>query len=118
MTHFSAKFSIHLSLLQLVIAILVLWFIFGDPEIYLADLFWKTGPAPWEQVDLIYTPDRNDPLTEKEFPDVSSLDECRIWASHQAGQHNDPHLERGSYTCRVGHTPIFGSARVYRLSLE
>ena len=97
---------------------MVLWFIFGDPEIYVANLFWESGPAPWEQIDLIYHPDKNSPLLEKKFYNLSSLEECRIWAGHQAGQHDDPHLERGDYTCSVGFVPIFGSDRVYRLSLE
>jgi hypothetical protein len=117
-THFSAKISIRFTPVQLLIAGLVLWCIFGDPEIPVANLFWKSGPAPWEQIDLLYYPDLKDPGNVKKFPNVSSLEECRTWARNQAGQHGDPRMERGGYTCSVGFTPLFGSDRVYRLALE
>jgi hypothetical protein len=45
MKHYSASFSIHLTLAQLVLAAIVLWMIFGDPVTNVANLFYSAGPA-------------------------------------------------------------------------
>ena len=117
-THFSARISIRLTLLQLAIAATVLWFVFGDPLSAVADLFFSSEPAPWEEIDLVYYPDKLSPSVNKISADISSLEECRTWARHQAAQYDDPHMERGDYECRTAWSGLFGSQRVYRLSLK
>jgi hypothetical protein len=44
MKRYSASFSIHLTLAQLVLAAIVLWMIFGDPVTNVANLFYSAGP--------------------------------------------------------------------------
>jgi hypothetical protein len=117
-THFSARISIRLTLLQLAIAATALWFVFGNPLSAVADLFYSSAPAPWEEIDLIYYPDKLSPSVNKITADISSLEECRTWARHQADQHNDPRMERGRYECRTVSARLFGSQRNYRLSLQ
>ena len=117
-THFSARISIRLTLLQLAIAATVLWFVFGNPLSVVADLFFSSEPAPWEEIDLVYYPDKVDPSSNKITSDLGSLSECRTWAHHQADQHDDPRMERGRYECRTASASLFGSKRNYRLSLQ
>lgn len=118
MTHYSASLSIRITLLQLVIFAAVLWCVFGEPLSDVAGLFFRSGPAPWEEIDLIYFPDRNSPSASEVTPDISSLDECRTRAFHLALQHDDPDMERGGYECRTTSARLFGSQRTYRLSLK
>ncbi len=117
-THFSARISIRLTLLQLAIAATVLWFVFGNPLSAVADLFYSTAPAPWEEIDLIYYPDKLDPSINKITSDLGSLAECRTWARHQADQQDDPRMGRGRYECRTVSARLFGSQHNYRLSLQ
>ena len=118
MTHFSARIAVRITLLQLVIAATVLWVVFAEPVSNVADLFFSSGPAPWEEIDLIYYPDKLTPLLNKITSDVSSLEECRSLARYQAVQHDDPRMERGDYECRTASAGLFGSQRDYRLSLK
>lgn len=118
MKHYSASFSIHLTLVQLAVAAIVLWMIFGDPVTSVANLFYSTGPAPWEEVDLIYFPDRRVPAVSESTPDLGSLEECRTWARHRAVEHDDRDMQRGAYACKTASERLFSSRRVYRLSLK
>lgn len=118
MKHYSASFSIHLTLAQLVLAAIVLWMNFGDPATNVANLLYSAGPAPWEEVDLVYYPDRRVPSVRESMPDLGSLEECRTWARQMAAQHDDRDMERGVYECRTASVRLFSSQRVHRLSLK
>jgi hypothetical protein len=118
MKHFSASFSIHLTLAQFVVAVLVLWMIVGDSVTRIAGLLYRTGPAPWEELDLVYYPDRRVPSVSESMPDLGSLGECRTRARQMAAQHDDRDMERGVYECRTASVRPFSSRRVHRLSLK
>jgi len=115
---FSANISVRFTLLQFVVAAIVIWFVFGEPLAAVAGLFYSSAPAPWEEIDLVYFPDKLDASTNKITSDLGSLSECRTWANHQAGQYDDPRMERGRYECRTASASLFGSQRNYRLSLQ
>ena len=118
MAHFSARISIRISLLHIVIATMLLWLVLGEPASDVANLFFSTGPAPWEKIDLVYYPDMQNPSVSEITNDVGSLEECRSWARHQSLQYDDPGMERGSYECRTGYVGLFGSQQDFRLSLK
>ena len=117
-THFSASISIRLTLLQLAVAAMLLWFVVGEPVSDVANLLFSTGPAPWEEVDLVYYPDKYRRSVSQITPDLGSLEECRTRANYQAVQQDDQRMERGTYECRTASARLFSSQRVYRLSLK
>jgi hypothetical protein len=118
MKHYAASISIRLTLAQLVVAAIVLWMIFGDPLTHVANLLYSDVPAPWEEVDLIYFPDRHVSSVSESMPDLGSLDECRTWARQMASQYDDRDMGRGAYECRTASVRLFSSQRVYRLLLK
>lgn len=118
MKQFSAHFAVHLSLLQALLIALLLWFALGDPLLHIANLLYPDGPAPWEEIDLAFMPDRDDPRSELLFPDLRTLDECRTQARMQADQHDDYEMNRSLWTCRVVHPKLFGDERVMRLTVN
>jgi hypothetical protein len=115
---FSAKFSIRFTLLQFVGVVMLVWFVLGEPLTHVANLFYGSGPAPWEEIDLVYLPDKRSPSVNEITSDLGSLAECRTWARHMAVQQDDLRMERGSYECRTVSASLFGSKRSYRLSLQ
>ena len=118
MAQFSANFSIRFTLLQFVGVVLLVWFVLGEPLNHVANLFYSAGPAPWEEIDLVYLPDKRSPSVNEITSDPGSLAECRSWARHMAAQQDDPRMERGSYQCRTASASLFGAQRSYRLSLQ
>jgi hypothetical protein len=115
---FSAKFSIRFTLLQFVGVVLLVWFVLGEPLTHVANLFYGSGPAPWEEIDLVYLPDKRSPSVNEITSDLGNLEGCRTWARHMAVQQDDLRMERGSYECRTVSASLFGSKRSYRLSLQ
>jgi len=104
------------SLLSLIVV--VLWFVFGDPPKNIANWFWKNDAAPWEQVDAVYYPNRNDLTVHRELIDVGSTGGCRVWVFSMAAANDDPDLVRGDYECGVGPLGSLGSIRIYRLTIR
>jgi hypothetical protein len=115
---FSGKFSIRFTLLQFVGVVLLVWFVLGEPLTHVANLFYGSGPAPWEEIDLVYLPDKRSPSVNEITSDLGNLEGCRTWARHMAVQQDDLRMERGSYECRTVSASLFGSKRSYRLSLQ
>jgi len=115
---FSANFSIRFTLLQLVAVVLLVWFVLGEPLTHVANLFYAAAPVPWEDIDLVYHPDKRSLSVNEITSDPGSLAECRSWARHMAAQQDDPRMERGSYQCRTASASLFGAQRSYRLSLH
>ena len=118
MRHFSASVAIRLTLLQFAGVLLIAWLIFGDPVTAVANLFYRTGPAPWEKLELVYYPDRRVASVYESTPDPGSLEDCRTLAWRQAARHDDRDLKRGAYECRVAAVHYFGSQPAFRLSLK
>jgi hypothetical protein len=96
----------------------ILWCIFGSPGETVANWFWPNEPAPWEDVDAVYYPDRNNLYSDIKQPHVGSLARCREWVHAQAAFTGDPDLERGDYECGVGFLRSLGDLSVYRLTLR
>ena len=101
----------------LVVAAIVLWFVFGDPATNVASWFWSSSAAPWEEVDAVYYPNRNN-LTVHGRRDVGSVENCRAWVRAEAVRRNDSGLKRGDYECGVGRLGTLGSIDVYRLTVR
>jgi hypothetical protein len=80
--------------------------------------FWPDGPAPWEKVEPVYYPNRNNLLVHRFGPQVDSVEACRAWVYAEAARNGDPNLNRGDYGCGVGYKENFGSMRVYRLTVR
>ena len=118
MAQFSANFSIRFTLLQLVVMVLLVWLVLGEPLIHVANLLYAAAPAPWEDINLVYHPDKRSPSVNAITSDLGSFAECRSWARHMAAQQDDPRMERGSYQCRTASASLFGAQRSYRLSLH
>jgi len=83
-----------------------------------ANWFWSDGPAPWETVDPIYYPNKNDLTVYEAGGSMESLGDCRAWVYAEAIKRGDPMLERGDYECGVGYLRSFGSLGVYRMTLR
>ena len=102
----------------LAVAAIVLWFVFGDPAKNVADWFWSSSAAPWEEVDAIYYPNRYNLTVHRSRQDVGSVEHCRAWVNAEAARRNDPDLKRGDYECGIGRLGTFGSIGVYRLTVR
>lgn len=98
----------------ILLIIVALWFLLGNPASNVANVFWPGRPAPWETVDAFYYPDRDD-LTVSEaayaLPDIQT---CREWVRFSAVARGDPELARGDYECGFGYLETMGTVRVYR----
>ena len=80
--------------------------------------FWPSSPAPWEEVDAVYYPDKEDLWNYERRRNVGSLADCRTWVHAEAMRFNDPVLQRGDYECGVGRVEGAGDVDVYRLTVR
>jgi hypothetical protein len=101
-----------------IIAGLALWFFVGEPRVTIANWIWPETPAPWEDVDAVYYPDRDNSLVDVSAPHVGTVEACRAWVYDRAAGNSDPALTRGDYECGVGSLRNMGSLRVYRLTVR
>ena len=101
----------------LTLILIALWFIFGSPKNDIANIFWPESLAPWEEVEAFYYPNRGD-LSEVKSSGVDGIEGCRAWVNWQAQLHNDPHMDRGDYECGIGFIEMFGSIKVYRITIR
>lgn len=97
---------------------LALWALLGSPNADIAGLFWPSGPAPWEQVDALYYPDRRRLSDHRMARGVGSLDACRAWVRAMAEANDDRGLSRGDYECAVGKLRDWGGVGVYRVTVR
>jgi len=97
---------------------LALWFFVGEPLVAIANWFWPETPAPWEDVDAVYYPDRGNLLVEVSAPHVGTIEACRAWVYDRAAANSDPALTRGDYECGVGFLRNMGPLRIYRLTVR
>ena len=96
---------------------LIVWGALGNPIQAIAGWVWPHSPAPWERVDAIYYPDKENPLVSVDNQDVGGLTQCRAWVSSAAAEQNDPGLQRGEYQCGVGYRYSQGLNN-YRLTVR
>ena len=94
------------------------WFVVGEPIVTIVNRFWPETPAPWEDVDAVYYPDRGNLLVEVSAPHVGTVEACRAWVYDRAAANSDPTLTRGDYECGIGFLRNMGSLRVYRLTVR
>ena len=94
------------------------WFVLGSPQDDVAGWFWPKGPAPWEEVDAFYYPDRYNLSISINHYNVETVENCRDWAYAEATFRRDPKMMRGDYECGVGQLEKFGSITVYRLTVQ
>lgn len=99
-------------------AALVAWFVFGSPMKTVANIAWKYSPAPWEEVDGFYYPDRSNLAVSRSAFDLSSLEACRSWAYSVAASEGDPNMLRGDYECGVGGMRSEYGFNVYRITVR
>lgn len=100
----------------LILAALILFFVFGSPGKTAADLLWQNDAAPWEKVDAFYYPDKADLTDFKAVRDLGSVQECRDSVLAMAAANGDPGLIRGDYECGVGKIKDFGGVGMYRVT--
>ena len=89
-----------------------------NPAQTVADWFWPSSAAPWEEVDAVYYPDKENLWNYERRRNVGSLADCRTWVRAEAMRFNDPILQRGDYECGVGRLGGAGGVDVYRLSVR
>ena len=77
------------------------WWMFGDPRQVLAHHAFPDRPAPWEAVNAVYFPDREDRATKLVRPRFVSMQECRNWIYREATRAGDPRLRRGDWACEI-----------------
>jgi hypothetical protein len=95
------RFALRLSLLQVLVAALILWFLFGNPMNFIAGLVYPRSPAPWEVIDLVFLPDRADPQRQMRVPDLHSLLECRTQAQQLAREQDDYAMKKAAWHCQA-----------------
>ena len=89
-----------------------------NPASTVANWFWSTSAAPWEEVDAFYYPNKYDLTVHQRGIDGGSLENCRAWVGAKAVLYNDPNLERGDYECGVGRLRTIGDLVVYRITVR
>jgi hypothetical protein len=82
------------------------------------NLFWPDSPAPWENVDAVFYPDKDNLALDRQARDVGSLNACRTWVRSMAAAMGDPGMERSDYECGVGRQGTVGDLGVYRLTVR
>ncbi len=103
------------------IVVVIIWAVvdFKELKFDIADFFYEDSPAPWENVDLHYYPDKNDRFTSKKIFGVGSLDGCRSVVHQLAADNDDSNLQVGDYECLVGLWKLTESGSpIYRLVLD
>ena len=95
----------------IVLGVILLWLLFGDPKNDIAGWIWPNAPAPWEEIDAYFYPNRNDLSVHNSFNGLASLEACRRWATEQARENGDLGYLRSDYECGVGHL-VSGPKRV------
>lgn len=101
-----------------IIAILLVWAVFGSPSDFVANKFWSDSAAPWEEVHAYYYPDKNDLTEYREALSVGSVDACRLWVQDTATGLGDASLQRGDYECGVGCKTNDYGLNVCRLTIQ
>lgn len=94
--------------------LLIGWVVFGDPKNDIANLFWPDSPAPWEDVDGVFYPDRYDLSVYEKADGFADLDSCRDWAENKSREMGDPNVAKGDYECGFGFIRDFSGLSVYR----
>jgi hypothetical protein len=89
-----------------------------NPASTVANWFWPTSAAPWEEVIAVYYPNKHDLTVHQLARNVGSLENCRAWVGAKAARYNDPNLERGDYECGVGRLRTIGDLLMYRLTVR
>ena len=95
-----------LSVIAFVLA--VGWLVVGRPMNDPASLFWPTRPAPWENVDAFYYPDKQNLSVHRSANKVDGIAGCRSWVNAAAAANSDPRMSRGDYECAVGKLQSLG----------
>ncbi len=70
------------------------------------------GQRPWESVLAIYYPNAPD-LTVFEQMEVSSVEDCRVWAAFRAEAQNDTQWD---YECGIGCEPSTLDMQICRVT--
>jgi hypothetical protein len=103
----------------LVPALIATWLAWGSLKQDAAKQLWPDSAAPWETVDAIYYPSRNDLMVYRRMTDLASVDACRLWVRDIAASMGDPGISRGDYECGVGKLyAISNDLIVYRLTVR
>lgn len=89
-----------------------------SPGQSVANALWPSSPAPWEDIDGFFYPDRNNLSSNLERRDLPSLEECRSWAASMAVAYGDPNQVQSDYECGIGRVGSFGGIGVYRLTIR
>jgi|SRR3989344_4009942 len=87
---------------SVVAGVVILWFVFGNPLETVAGWFWTENPAPWEQVNAFYYPDRGNLTIDRRELNIGTLEACRDWVNAQAIADGDSSQTRSDYECGVG----------------
>lgn len=77
------------------------WSYLGSPGRLIANVMWPNGAAPWEQVDVCYYPNANNPPHRYCTFDVGSVANCRTWVAEKRRRLVANH-EEDSHECLVG----------------
>ena len=94
--------------------LLIGWVVLGDPKNDVANWIWPNTPAPWEEVDGVFYPDRNDLSVYEKIDGFADLDACRVWAENKGRGIGDPNIAVGDYECGFGFIRDFSGLKVYR----
>ena len=97
---------------------IVVWFVFSNPKSDVADWVWSNSPAPWEEVDAFFYPNRHNLSISKAHYNVGTVENCRDWAYAEAALRGDPNMQRSDYECGIGQLEKFGDLTVYRLTTD
>ncbi|MCZ6745364.1 MAG: hypothetical protein O7D31_11925 [Alphaproteobacteria bacterium] len=102
----------------ILVIVIVAWFVLGDPSKNVANWFWPNNPAPWEDVDAFFYPNRHNLRISKANYNVGTVENCRDWAYAEAAIRRDPDMKRSDYECGIGRLEKIGSVTVYRITTD
>ena len=97
---------------------IVAWFVFSNPKNDVANWFWSDSPAPWEEVDAVFYPNRNNLSISKARYNVGTVENCRDWAYAEAALLSDPTMQWSDYACGIGQLEKVGGLNVYRITTD
>lgn len=99
--------------------ILAVWLLSSDPLKQAAYAFWPNSPAPWEDIEGYYYPDRESQYhrfgryTRREG--FASVEDCRRWAMSLAERLDREQQRSAAYSCAWGLTDVYEPhLRIYR----